>query len=284
MNQSKKRRLVQAPDVSRIKMPSLDVDGAVDKLTEGIAHGWAINRRSSAPVKVELVIDGVKCGQTIANAFRQDLLAAQIGNGFHVYNLPIPETFLDGQLHRVVVHIVGTDADLTPKPEAQVLDNTTSNPYTLSSSETTTFPKQVQSSATHPGPADYLRNVAVTSFRTAVRLISDQALYYLLDAVEQRFPDPALSDEDVIECLGLCLEAHAFEPLRKILQTLHQTHPDLTVPANLLARCVEQIKQDPSRNDVVSNPIRIPQEAFMAVSMNIMTRQRAIIEELLSQP
>jgi hypothetical protein len=75
---------------------ALPLRGVVDNLDGGMLCGWAQNPDSpEVPVCLEIVVDGIVIGQTLANLFRHDLRAAGIGSGRHSFKVLIPPT-IDG--------------------------------------------------------------------------------------------------------------------------------------------------------------------------------------------
>lgn len=72
--------------------------------------GWAWDKnRPNEPVKVELY-DGDKLLATVmAEDFRQDLVAAGIGNGNHGFTYPVPPRLKDEKPHTIRMKYAGTE-------------------------------------------------------------------------------------------------------------------------------------------------------------------------------
>ena len=65
--------------------------GRIDDLQDLVLRGWAQNPEwPEAPVCLEVLVDGVVAGRTLANAFRADLRAAGMGSGRHSFCFAIP--------------------------------------------------------------------------------------------------------------------------------------------------------------------------------------------------
>lgn len=67
-----------------------------------------------------MLIDGVAIASGTAGLFRQDLLDAGIGNGFHGFRLEIPAHFADGLSHAVTIEAPG-GVLLVPNPSHAIL-------------------------------------------------------------------------------------------------------------------------------------------------------------------
>jgi PKD repeat protein len=80
-------------------------------------YGWAWDRNQpNAPISV-IIWDGSNyLGMVAANQFRQDLFNSNIGNGYHAFNFPTPDSLKDGQNHSIRVTIDNT-YDLTNTPK-----------------------------------------------------------------------------------------------------------------------------------------------------------------------
>jgi Domain of unknown function (DUF4082)/Carbohydrate binding module (family 6) len=80
--------------------------------------GWAWDSNPlNPPISVDLYNNGVLLkSQVPANQFRQDLLNAGIGNGYHTFAYAIPASLLDGQPHLIRAKIANTQTDLAWTP------------------------------------------------------------------------------------------------------------------------------------------------------------------------
>src|SRR5947209_6344184 len=72
--------------------------------------GWAWDKsQPNTPVTVEIYDGTVRIGTVSADAFRQDLLHAGVGDGKHAFEFRMPTRVRDGAIHQVRVKIAGTD-------------------------------------------------------------------------------------------------------------------------------------------------------------------------------
>lgn len=81
--------------------------------------GWVWDRtRPNAPLQVDIYDGETKLATLAAEAPRQDLSKAGIGNGSHGFLYPIPASLRDGKPHSIWVGVSGTDFSInkeTPK-------------------------------------------------------------------------------------------------------------------------------------------------------------------------
>ncbi|MFY9557770.1 MAG: hypothetical protein WAV20_03785 [Blastocatellia bacterium] len=80
--------------------------------------GWAWDsNRPNDPIQVEIYDGGILVATVTADEFRQDLVAAQKGNGKHGFIYIVPPRLKDGKPHSIRVKYAGTSMDLfnTPK-------------------------------------------------------------------------------------------------------------------------------------------------------------------------
>ena len=67
------------------------LQGWLDTAEAGLVRGWARDAANSdMPVPVEVVVDGVVLGSTLANHYRADLATAGYGHGRHGFELRFP--------------------------------------------------------------------------------------------------------------------------------------------------------------------------------------------------
>jgi hypothetical protein len=81
-------------------------------------YGWAWDSgQPNTPISVDIYADGFKFATVQANRFRQSLVDAGKGNGFHEFFIPTPNELKNGQPHEIRVRVVATtfDLDHTPK-------------------------------------------------------------------------------------------------------------------------------------------------------------------------
>ncbi|WP_029008359.1 hypothetical protein [Azospirillum halopraeferens] len=89
---------------------SLRYRGSLDVVRDGVAHGWALDRRSvDDKVVVALYADGDEVARGYARHFRMDLNRNRIGYGFHGFAIPLPAALLDGQARTLGAFVAGTD-------------------------------------------------------------------------------------------------------------------------------------------------------------------------------
>ncbi len=69
--------------------------------------GWAWDG-TNTPISVDIYDNGVLLTSPLANLFRQDLLNAGIGNGYHAFNIATPTSLKDGQSHYITIFFHGT--------------------------------------------------------------------------------------------------------------------------------------------------------------------------------
>lgn len=76
---------------------------------------WDANDPNNA-ITVDIYSDNVLVRTVLASEFRQDLLDASKGNGFHGFDITTPNTLRDGQSHSIRATIGGTNIDLFATP------------------------------------------------------------------------------------------------------------------------------------------------------------------------
>lgn len=87
--------------------------GCVDHLSAHEISGWAHSPdQGTAPVCLDIMLDGVLIGQTLANLPRSDLLAAGIGEGRHGFRAMLPLPLDAGQRQRVELRRSGDQMTL----------------------------------------------------------------------------------------------------------------------------------------------------------------------------
>ncbi len=94
--------------------------GFVDSVADGSAAGWIARAGDTAPLEVELLIDGAPSGSGLADGYREDVQQAGFGTGHHAFRLPVPPAFFDGEPHEVSIHIPSTGYIL-PAPGLHIL-------------------------------------------------------------------------------------------------------------------------------------------------------------------
>lgn len=95
-----------------------DQTGYLDGVVHRIIFGWAYDSQyPDRALDVEVKINGELAGRTVANVFRSDLRDSGIGNGYHAFQIPIPEEI--ESVECVEVYIAGSSHRLaasSPEP------------------------------------------------------------------------------------------------------------------------------------------------------------------------
>lgn len=94
------------------------LEGFFDSADCSFLVGWAWDaNQPNTPISVDIYADGFKFATVQANRFRQSLVDAGKGNGFHEFFIPTPNELKNGQPHEIRVRVVATtfDLDHTPK-------------------------------------------------------------------------------------------------------------------------------------------------------------------------
>lgn len=99
------------------------ISGRVDEVREGRVLGWAENTKDNQnSVELEFIIDKFVVGSTVADAFREDLLAAGIRDGKASFIFEIPYFFYDGVEHSLIVRDILTKQVLSSRVDRFHLD------------------------------------------------------------------------------------------------------------------------------------------------------------------
>jgi hypothetical protein len=70
------------------------ISGRVDEMRNGKVHGWAFNTDDrSERLQIQIMRDNEVVASGIADAFREDLPYAGVGDGKHAFGIPVPPTF-----------------------------------------------------------------------------------------------------------------------------------------------------------------------------------------------
>ncbi len=81
--------------------------GNLDTVSAVEVCGWLADRAHFNQVlRVEILVDGVIVGNTVANVYRQDLEDAGIGNGLHAFVFKFPEPLKQGR-YKIVARVAG---------------------------------------------------------------------------------------------------------------------------------------------------------------------------------
>jgi hypothetical protein len=95
--------------------------GFLDGADCNVIRGWAWDaKQPNTPINVDVYIDNNNFVSIVApaNQFRQDLLNAGVGNGFHGFSFSTPSFLKDGHAHTIRVRFPGTLIDLSNSPRS----------------------------------------------------------------------------------------------------------------------------------------------------------------------
>jgi glucose/arabinose dehydrogenase len=105
--------------LSRIVAGSMppQYQGFLDAAGCGIITGWAWDaNQPNSSISVD-IYDGTSLIATVpANVFREDLVNAGIGNGFHGFSFTVPQTLKNGMAHTIRARFPGTSTQLGNSP------------------------------------------------------------------------------------------------------------------------------------------------------------------------
>ena len=124
--------------------PTPVYEGYLDTANCRSINGWAWNQNDpNGSVNVDILRDGALFTTVPANIFRQDLLNAGKGNGYHAFGYnPTSSSWRDGQWHQAGARISGTNFTLSGSPKSVICN-------------VRMFPTQVPAEALATGGAVY---------------------------------------------------------------------------------------------------------------------------------
>lgn len=94
-------------------------EGFHDSLDCNGTAGWAWDQnRPNDPITVDIYDGTTLLGSVSANGFRQDLLNAGKGNGYHGFGFSLPSSVRNGSAHSISVKFGGTSTLLTSSPRS----------------------------------------------------------------------------------------------------------------------------------------------------------------------
>ena len=94
-----------------------NISGAFDLCGPISFNGWIFDKNSpDVPLDICIFSDRNIIHQCSANLFRQDLLAAGLGNGEHGFSVQIPDSLFDGVMHQIEVRELKTGFLLPNSP------------------------------------------------------------------------------------------------------------------------------------------------------------------------
>jgi hypothetical protein len=92
-------------------------EGFLDGASCTTINGWAWDSHNPGTrVNVDILDGATLLGTTPANLFRQDLLNAGKGDGFHAFSFSTPSSLLDGATHNITARFNGTTIGLSTTP------------------------------------------------------------------------------------------------------------------------------------------------------------------------
>lgn len=88
-------------------------EGYHDRADCSLIEGWAWDmNQPNTPINVDIYDGGSRIMTVLADRFRQDLLNAGKGNGYHGFSVATPASLKDGRSHTIYVKIGGTSNNL----------------------------------------------------------------------------------------------------------------------------------------------------------------------------
>src|SRR5258708_5962469 len=125
--------------------------------------GWAYDStQPNNAISVDIYDNGVLLVSPLANMFRQDLLNAGVGNGYHAYSIATPSSLKDGHSHYITIYFHGTSNQLSGAGTSTTIACAASGPgyqyyYTdpLSSINTNNWTQNGVGSAGPPRPTSH---------------------------------------------------------------------------------------------------------------------------------
>jgi hypothetical protein len=94
-------------------------EGWLDAADCSSIRGWAWNKNlPTMPINVDIYDGSAKIATVAADIFRQDLLNAGKGNGYHGFNFTTPASLKNGVSHSISVRYSGTIVNLSGSPKS----------------------------------------------------------------------------------------------------------------------------------------------------------------------
>lgn len=95
------------------KAPAQKITGHFDGIESGLAIGWAYDpMRPNERLLVEILCEGEIVALGNADEFREDLAPAGVGDGKHLFKLPISYELRDGKVHSLIAREATTGSPL----------------------------------------------------------------------------------------------------------------------------------------------------------------------------
>ena len=93
------------------------LEGTHEVATCSVISGWAWDRNDpNSPINVAIFSDGQLIATVLAIQFRQDLVTAGVGNGYHAFSFNTPASVKNSQPHSILVRFSGRVTGLTTSP------------------------------------------------------------------------------------------------------------------------------------------------------------------------
>jgi SAM-dependent methyltransferase len=99
-------------------MAASAIQGFVDGCDDGLLTGWASRVGSAEPLTLEIACDGAALGSATAALFREDLLAAGIGQGRHGFEFEVPPEIRSRERYVLSVRDAESKQELGQSPIA----------------------------------------------------------------------------------------------------------------------------------------------------------------------
>jgi hypothetical protein len=120
--------------VVQVEPPAPQYEGYLDGADCMTIVGWAWDKnRPNTPVSVDIYDGSTRLATIVADIFRQDLLNARIGNGYHGFSYRLPSGLKDGQPRSILVRYSGTGINLGNSPRSitcwRYVDVTPDSPF-----------------------------------------------------------------------------------------------------------------------------------------------------------
>jgi len=94
----------------------VSVEGYLDVVHADVISGWAMDStKPASPVTIELYDGDALLASVEAREFRQDLLDARKGDGYHGFTIPTPAPLKDGKAHTVHAKCAGSELPNSPQ-------------------------------------------------------------------------------------------------------------------------------------------------------------------------
>ena len=138
-----------------------DYEGYVDGADCNSIWGWAWDRNApNTRIDVDIYDNGSFFVRVPANLFRQDLLNAGKGDGYHAFSYTVPSSLRNGQTHSIQVKFGGTGFELTWSPRSIICRATivtTQTPAVVVGGEGSTWENANQFSSNVDGYITHIR-------------------------------------------------------------------------------------------------------------------------------